>query len=86
MPKTLRGPKAGQRPPAWAGARAMAPLAVVVAPFGMVIGATVAEANVDPVAGLATAPLLYGGSAQLATVGLLAAGSSARQVPRPDRP
>ena len=58
----------------------MAPLAVMVAPFGMVVGATVAESGVDPVAGLATAPLLYGGSAQLATVGLLATGASAVTV------
>ena len=58
----------------------MLPLAAAVAPFGAVIGATVASSGVPAVAGLATAPLVYSGSAQLATISLLSAGASVAAV------
>lgn len=62
------------------GAIAMLPLALAVAPFGLVIGATVATASVADGVGLATAPLLYGGSAQLAAITLLSSGATAVTV------
>jgi predicted branched-subunit amino acid permease len=59
------------------GVRAMLPLLVGVAPFGLVIGVTVAELGVPHLAGWSLGWLVYAGSAQLAAVGLLAGSASA---------
>ena len=62
------------------GARAMLPLLLSVAPFGLVIGVTVAESGVPHLAGWSLSWLVYAGSAQLAAVGLLAQSASAAVV------
>jgi predicted branched-subunit amino acid permease len=62
------------------GVRAMLPLLAGVAPFGLVIGVTVAEAGVPHLAGWSLSWLVYAGSAQLAAVGLLGSGASAAVV------
>lgn len=51
------------------------PLAVAVIPFAIAIGATIADAEVHPVAGLAGAVLIIAGSAQLAALGLIDSGA-----------
>ena len=63
------------RAAAVAGARAMLPLLAGVAPFGVVVGATVAASSVDPLAGWSTSWTVYGGTAQLSAVTLLDAGA-----------
>ena len=62
------------------GVRAMLPLLLGVAPFGLVIGVTVAELGVPHLAGWSLGWLVYAGSAQLAAVGLLAGSASAGVV------
>jgi len=62
------------------GARAMLPLLAGVAPFGLVIGVTVAELGVPHLAGWSLSWLVYAGSAQLAAVGLVANSASALVV------
>lgn len=54
-----------------AGTRAMLPLAIGCAPFGVAVGATIASSNVDVAPTLAAALLMFGGSAQLAVVQML---------------
>jgi predicted branched-subunit amino acid permease len=56
-----------------AGARTMAPWLAGVVPFGLVIGVSAAHADVPMVAGWLTGPLIYAGSSQLATIGMLGA-------------
>lgn len=58
----------------------MAPWLLGVAPFGLVIGVSAARADIPLLAGWLTAPLLFGGSAQVATIGLLAAGAAPAAV------
>lgn len=59
-----------------AGARAMAPWLVGVTPLGLVIGVSAAQADLPLLAGLSTGPLIYSGSAQVATIELLDAGAA----------
>jgi predicted branched-subunit amino acid permease len=54
----------------------MAPWLVGVVPFGVVIGASAARADVPTLAGWLTAPLVYAGSAQVAAIELLDAGAT----------
>jgi predicted branched-subunit amino acid permease len=54
-----------------AGARAMVPWLAGVVPFGLVIGVSAAQADIPVVAGWLTGPLIYAGSSQLATIGML---------------
>lgn len=49
------------------GARAMLPWLVGLAPFGLIVGMTAASSN-SVLAGLATGPLIYSGSAQLVAI------------------
>jgi predicted branched-subunit amino acid permease len=58
----------------------MLPLLLSVAPFGLVIGVTIAEARVPQLAGWSLSWLVFAGSAQLAAIGLLAHGASALVV------
>ena len=58
----------------------MAPWLLGVAPFGLVIGVSAARADIPLLAGWLTAPLLFGGSAQVATIGLLATGAAPAAV------
>jgi predicted branched-subunit amino acid permease len=59
-----------------AGARAMAPWLAGVVPFGLVIGVSAAQSDVPTLAGWLTGPLIYTGSAQVATIGMLNAGAA----------
>jgi predicted branched-subunit amino acid permease len=54
----------------------MAPWLAGVVPFGLVIGVSAAHADVSVVAGWLTGPLIYAGSSQLATIGMLGAGAA----------
>lgn len=65
---------AGVRDEWLAGARAMVPFLIGLAPFGVTVGAAVAASG-DPVAAWAGTLLLYGGSAQLAVLQLLGSGA-----------
>jgi len=58
------------------GARAMAPWLVGIVPYGLVIGVSAARADIPTLAGWLTAPLVYSGSAQVATIELLDAGAA----------
>ena len=59
-----------------AGARAMAPWLTGLVPFGLVIGVSAAQADIPALAGWLTGPLIYSGSSQAATMGMLAAGAA----------
>ena len=59
-----------------AGARAMAPWLAGLVPFGLVIGVSAAQSDVPTLAGWLTGPLIYAGSAQVATIGMLDAGAA----------
>jgi len=67
---------ATRRGDAVAGARAMAPWLLGVAPFGLVIGVSAARADIPTLAGVLTGPVIYAGSAQVATIELLDAGAA----------
>jgi predicted branched-subunit amino acid permease len=58
-----------------AGVRAMTPWLTGIVPFGLVIGVSAARADIPAMAGWATGPLIYGGSAQLAVIEMLDAGA-----------
>ena len=57
------------------GARAMLPWLIGLAPFGMIVGMNAATSSSSVVAGLATGPLIYSGSAQLAAIELADQGA-----------
>jgi predicted branched-subunit amino acid permease len=59
-----------------AGARAMVPWLVGIVPFGLVIGLSAAQAEIPTLAGWLTGPLIYSGSAQVATIEMLDAGGA----------
>jgi len=59
-----------------AGARAMVPWLAGLVPFGLVIGVSAAQADIPALAGWLTGPLIYSGSAQAATIGMLDAGAA----------
>lgn len=58
------------------GIRAIVPMTVAVAPFGLVLGATIAAENIDPTAGLASSILVVAGSAQLSTLDMISQGAA----------
>ena len=58
------------------GARALAPMALAVAPFGLAIGATTAASDIPPIVGWLGAPLILAGSAQLTAVQMLEDGAT----------
>ena len=62
------------------GMRAVAPLLVGVAPFGLILGATAAGSALGGELGYATSLIIFAGAAQLATVQLIDAGSAAAVV------
>jgi predicted branched-subunit amino acid permease len=59
-----------------AGARAMVPWLAGILPFGLVIGVSAARADIPTSTGWLTAPLLFGGSAQVVVIDLLDAGAT----------
>ena len=58
-----------------AGARAVVPMLLGVAPFGFAIGATAVERELA-LAGWATAPLLFAGASQMAVIDLIDSGAT----------
>jgi predicted branched-subunit amino acid permease len=54
----------------------MVPWLAGIVPFGLVIGVSVARADVPALTGWLTGPLIYAGSAQVATIGMLDAGAA----------
>ena len=58
------------------GMRAMVPWLIGVTPFGLVIGVSAAQADVPTLAGWLTGPLIFAGSAQVATIQMLDAGAA----------
>ncbi len=54
----------------------MTPMTLMLAPIGFVVGATAAASNVHPLVGLATAPLIFGASAQLVVLHMLDEGAA----------
>jgi predicted branched-subunit amino acid permease len=59
-----------------AGARAMVPWLLGVAPYGLVIGVSIAQADIPAGAGWLTGATIYSGSAQMATIDLLDGGAA----------
>ena len=64
----------------WAGARALAPLLVGVAPFGMIYGVLALANGLSPTAALAMSSILFAGSAQFLFCQLVGAGAPATIV------
>jgi predicted branched-subunit amino acid permease len=58
------------------GARDMTPMVLGIVPFGIALGTTIAASSLDPWTGLASAPVILAGAAQLATVKMLDAGAA----------
>jgi predicted branched-subunit amino acid permease len=54
----------------------MVPWLAGIVPFGLVIDVSTVHADVPVVAGWLTGPLIYAGSSQLATIGMLGAGAA----------
>jgi branched chain amino acid efflux pump len=54
----------------------MAPWLLGIVPYGLVIGISAAQADVPTVAGWLTGPLIFAGSAQVATIQLLDSGAA----------
>ncbi len=54
----------------------MVPWLIGVAPFGLVIGVSAAQADIPTLAGWLTGPTIYAGSAQVATIQMLDAGAA----------
>jgi len=72
------GPGAGRAPhhDVLAGVRAMTPWLVGIVPFGVAIGVSASRTDLPILAGWLTGPLIYGGSAQVAVIDLLGAGTA----------
>jgi branched chain amino acid efflux pump len=62
------------------GAREMLPFVVGLVPLGLAIGVAVAASPLDDATGLASAPLLFSGSAQASAVDLLGRGAGVLAV------
>jgi predicted branched-subunit amino acid permease len=62
------------------GARDMVPWLLGVSPFGLVIGISAVKADIPTLAGWLTGPLIYGGSAQVAAIGMLDSGAATYAV------
>jgi len=69
----IRGVRGGEFA---AGARAMLPWLAGVTPFGPVIGVSAAQADIPTLAGWLTGPAIYAGSAQVAAIEMLDAGTA----------
>lgn len=64
----------------WAGIRALAPLLVGVAPFGMIYGVLALANGLTPIAALAMSTILFAGSAQFLFCQLLGIGAPATVI------
>jgi len=54
----------------------MVPWLAGIVPFGLVIGVSAAQAHIPTLAGWLSGPLIYAGSSQLATIGMLDGGAA----------
>jgi branched chain amino acid efflux pump len=68
------GRGAAGRATALAGVRGIAPMAIGLVPLAIAIGTTAARADVPPLVGWASSPLLYGASGQLTLLQVLGDG------------
>ncbi len=59
------------------GARDMTPMVLGIVPFALAVGAAISASSLTAAQGLASAPVILAGSAQLAAVQMLDAGTSA---------
>jgi predicted branched-subunit amino acid permease len=64
-------PAIDQRSAFRAGVRDMTPVVAMLLPIGFVVGATAAGSSVPPLVALASAPLIFGASAQLVIIHML---------------
>ncbi len=78
----LQAPAAGSwlQPATRAGLIDLAPFVASIIPFAMTIGATIAASQVDNLVGFLGAPMIIGGTSQLAAITLLDAGAAALGV------
>ncbi|HEX6420137.1 MAG TPA: AzlC family ABC transporter permease [Acidimicrobiales bacterium] len=76
MTGAVPAPAAGRAHDLFAGARAMGPWLLGIAPYGLVIGISAAQAGIPALAGWLTGPLVFAGSAQVATIQLLDSGAA----------
>ncbi len=60
----------------WRGIRAMVPLAIGATPFGLIFGTLAASSNLSAAAAVAMSVLVFAGSAQFVSLGLLAVGTA----------
>jgi branched chain amino acid efflux pump len=58
------------------GVREVTPMVIGVIPFGLAIGAVIGTSSVGTAAGMASAPLVLAGAAQLTTIQMLDAGAA----------
>jgi branched chain amino acid efflux pump len=70
------GPWKAWRRLALEGARDMTPMVIGVAPFALAIGAAISASSLSTLQGLASAPMILAGAAQMATVQMLDAGTA----------
>lgn len=64
--------------PTWRdGLRDVVPVLIGIVPFGVIFGVTAAASDVDQLAAWASSFLLFGGSSQMALVGVMGAGGAA---------
>ena len=59
----------------WAGSRAIVPLVIGAAPFGILFGALAIEAKLSVLATIAMSAIVFAGSAQFIVLGLLTSGT-----------
>jgi predicted branched-subunit amino acid permease len=74
-PPPPAAPRLADRRPMAAGARAMAPWLVGMGLYGLVVGVSAGRAGIPALAGWLTAPTVYSGGAQVATIDLLDHGA-----------
>lgn len=68
--------RSATRDAAVAGVRAVAPMAVALVPFGLAIGATIADSSLDPWPNWTASFLVFAGSAQFAMVDMVSRGEA----------
>jgi predicted branched-subunit amino acid permease len=56
------------------------PLFVPAIPFGLILGLAITESAMSPLVGWSSAPIIFGGAAQLTVISLLGAGSALAAV------
>lgn len=80
QPSTRPGDSRSGRAAFLDGLADVAPLNIGTIPFGLIVGVAAAAARMGALAGWATSPVIFGGSAQVVTIDLYNAGSAAAVV------